>query len=102
MTELEVRFHRAMIGIYERAKEECGYNATRFLGMVSERGGLATARTLLATDKPSDGFTALWECGRLDLTVEAFVLKPEFATLFTEGEKNVAKRRLEDYGFKFG
>ena len=101
MTELELQFHRAMISIYESAKDECHYNATRFLGMVSERGGLATARALLATREPSDGFTALWECGRLDLTVETLVLQPRFAALFSEEERNVAKTRLEEYGYKF-
>jgi len=101
MSGLETQFHRAMIGIYERAKEECGYNATRFLGMLSEKGGLRTAQILLATSQPSDGYVALWECNRLDLTVEALVLKPEFASLFTEEEKQVARNRLEEYGHKF-
>ncbi len=99
MTKLESRFHRAMIGIYEKAKEECNYNATRFLTMVSESGGLATAKTLLATRRPSAGFTALWECKRLDLTVEALVLSPEFAPLFTDDEKRIARDRLKQYGY---
>lgn len=100
MTDSESRFNRAMLDIYRRAKEECNYNATRFLQMISERGGVATAHALLATPGPSDGFTALWECGRLDLTVEAHVLKPEFIRLFTEEEKNIARTRLNEYGYK--
>src|SRR5207253_4103573 len=51
------------------------FNASRFLQMVGERGGLSTARYLLHAPGLSDGFTALWECDRLDLTVEAYVLK---------------------------
>ena len=47
MEEIERRFHRAMISIYETAKRELGYNATRFLQMISEHGGLATARLTL-------------------------------------------------------
>ena len=62
-----------MTVIYETAKRELGYNATRFLQMISEHGGLATARQLLWSDKPSDGFTTLWSHHRLDLTVEAHV-----------------------------
>jgi len=100
MTELEQQFHRAMLGIYERAKDECGYTATRFLGMLAENGGLRTAQILLATSRPSHGYVALWECGRLDLTVEALVLKPEFACLFVEEEKQRARDRLEEYGYK--
>ena len=34
--EVERRFHRAMIAIYETSKRELGYNATRFLQMVSQ------------------------------------------------------------------
>ncbi len=91
-----------MIAIHESAKDECHYNAARFLQMLSEKGGPATARTLLATSTPSEGFTALGERGRLDLTVEAHVLCPEFTTLFTEEEKGVARQRLEEDGYKFG
>lgn len=40
MNELELRFHKAMIQIYEHAKSDCKYNATRFIGMVADKGGL--------------------------------------------------------------
>lgn len=50
MDEVERRFHRAMIAIYETAKRELGYNATRFLQMVSAQGGLVTPRQLLWSD----------------------------------------------------
>lgn len=101
MSRVETKFHTAMLEIYEQAKRACDYRATRFLRMVRERGGLETARILLATSRPSDGYTTLWECGRLDLTVEALVLEPEFASLFTEEEKQKARKRLKDYGYQF-
>ena len=53
-----VRFQAAMARIYTRAKSEAGTNATRHLQMVSELGGLATARQLLHAQE-SDGFTHL-------------------------------------------
>jgi len=74
-------FFNDMIEIYRRAKEECDYNATRFLQMVSNEGGLKTARKLLATAEPSDGFTELWRNHRLDLTMESLVLKPKYRSL---------------------
>jgi hypothetical protein len=37
----------------------------------------------------------------LDLTVEALVLRPEFAPLFTEGELTRARERLEQFGYRF-
>jgi hypothetical protein len=91
-------FHRAMVDIYETVKRDLGFNATRFLQMIAEQGGLATARQLLWSDTPSDGFTTLWQHGRLDLTVEAHVLKPEFAILFTNDDRQQVTHRLESYG----
>ena len=98
-TVAQEQFHRAMIDVYQRAKSEAGYNASRFLSMISEIGGLETAHVLLAEGVESEGFIALWEKGRLDLTVEAHVLRPEFTELFDERERGVARRRLEDLGY---
>jgi hypothetical protein len=67
--------------------------------MISEHGGLATARQLLWSDTPSEGFTTLWERGRLDLTVEARVLDADFAPLFTDEDRERARVRLEAYGW---
>jgi len=67
--------------------------------MVAERGGLETARYLLHAPGLSDGFTALWQCNRLDLTVEAHVIKPEWRGLFTEEEIAIAMGRLRALGF---
>lgn len=55
-----------MVAIYDRAKREANYSATRFVQMVASQGGLKTARQLLHADNVSDGFTSLWEAGRLD------------------------------------
>jgi hypothetical protein len=88
-----------MLEIYERAKTECKYNAARFLQMVAERGGLQAARQLLRTPGVSEGFTALCLCKRLDLTVEAHVLNPQWRGLFTEEEIKIAEKRLSDVGY---
>jgi hypothetical protein len=59
-----------MFDIYQRAKLEAGYNATIFLRMISDRGGLATAKYLINSPTPSDGYTHLYERGRLDLSFD--------------------------------
>ena len=84
--------------IYRLAKVEAGYNATVFLRMLPDRGPLETARYLIHTPKPSDGFTALWERHRLDLTVEAHVLQDRFHELFTDDEREICRDRLAQYG----
>jgi hypothetical protein len=98
-TELESRFHEAMLDIYRHARSDASYNATRFLQMVSEQGGYEAARTLIHASTVSDGYTALWERGHLELTVEALILKPEWHNLFSEVERNIARKRLADYGY---
>ena len=70
--------------------------------MVSDRGGLATARYLLHASSVSEGFTALWERRRLDLTVEAVVLQERFAPLFSDEERRIARARLREYGYHAG
>jgi hypothetical protein len=92
-------FERAMRDLYVRAKKEVNITATYFLTMLSDHGGLETAHRLLASSETSSGFTALFERGRLDLTVEAVVVKPEFASLFTEDEIEIAQRRLDQLGY---
>ena len=98
---LEVRFNAAMVELYRRAKAEAHYTGTRFLQMVTEHGGVETARILLHTPNVSDGYTALWERGRLDLTMEALVLLPEWNDLFTDDERAIARQRLTEYGYAF-
>jgi hypothetical protein len=97
--DLPRRFDREMRRVYERARSEPGYNATYFLSMLAEYGGMGTAHRLLAGRNISDGFSALWERRRLDLTVEALVLQTGYAELFSDEELETARRRLEDYGY---
>ena len=61
---------------------------------------METARRLISSNQPSEGFTALWERRRLDLTVEAHVVLPEFEGLFTDDEVEAAQARLVAYGYK--
>lgn len=95
-------FGKAMLSTYERARDEAGYTATYFLGMLADLGPLETARKLLAAPAVSDGFAALWERGRLDLTVESLVLEERFAPLFTEEELDRARNRLDQFGHRPG
>lgn len=92
-------FTEAMLEIYRRAKSEAGYEARIFLRMVVEHGGVGAAQRLLHAPKVSDGYTALWQRGRLDLTVEAVVLQPEWLDLFDDDERRIAIDRLENYGY---
>jgi hypothetical protein len=98
--DVRAAFERAMKDVYIRAKNEANYTATYFVGMLSNYGGLGTAQRLLASTEVHTGFTALYERGRLDLTVEALVVQAQFASLFTDQEIEVARQRLDQLGYR--
>lgn len=100
MTALENKFNEDMLNIYYTAKRKLKYNATRFLQLVAEKGGLKAAKQLIAKDGGTYGFEVLWENKRLDLSIEAHVLKPEYEPLFTDGEKSLCRKRLIEFGYK--
>ena len=100
-SDLSKKFDAAMFDIYRRAKTEAKYNATIFLNMLSDRGGLATAKFLINSTKESDGFTALYLAGRLDLTVEAMILENAiWHPLFLPEEMDRARSRLKSFSYE--
>lgn len=98
-SDLESRFNTAMMAIFHRALKEANYRAARFHQMLCDHGGIETAQLLLHSSNVSEGYTALWERKRLDLTVEALILQAEWHELFTDEERAKAKQRLMDYGY---
>ena len=90
-------FDQEMQGIYDSAlKLKPPYRATYFLQMLGEHGGKGTADRLLATSKPSAGFTELFLRGKqnLRLSVEYLVLREPWRSLFTPEQLAVARKRL--------
>ncbi len=100
-TDLELRFHQRMLNVYEQAKAECNYTATRFRNMVADQGGLAAAKSLLGSGGYSEGLTRLWEEKRLDISMEATVLQDPWRALFTEDELLTARAKLKELGYEF-
>jgi hypothetical protein len=95
-SDLELRFHPRMLDVYEQAKSECDYTATRFRNMVADQGGLPTAKSLLGSGGYSEGLTRLWEEKRLDISMEATVLQEPWQALFTEDELSTARAKLKE------
>lgn len=100
MGTIENKFNEDMKNIYFTAKRDIGYTATRFMQLVSQKGGLQAAKQLIAKEGGTYGFEVLWENKRLDLSVEALVLKPEYEALFSDEERFICKDRLEQFGYK--
>lgn len=82
-----------------RAKKECKYIPVRYNQMLAENGGVTTAKQLIEsgirTGQISTGFATLLMCGRLDLTMEDSVCKPEYKCLFTEQEVAYCRELLK-------
>ncbi len=97
--DIEIAFHERMSQIYEQAKTECNYTATRFMQMVNAEGGLQAAKKLLTSGGYSEGLTRLWEAKRLDISMEATILQEPWSQLFTDEELSVARKRLEELGY---
>jgi very-short-patch-repair endonuclease len=81
---------------------EAGYRPGYLRRMVTQYGGLTTAKQILATEKVHEGLSALWEMGLLQHSVEAAVLDPAFKELFSDDERERARRRLADLGHEIG
>lgn len=90
MDKLALKFEEELRDKMFIAKKECRYNATYFIQMMNETGGVNTAKALIAkaiqTGQLSDGFTRLFMEGRLDLSMEDSVCKEEYKPLFSEEE----------------
>ena len=93
-------FDQAVLEVVDRCVNELRYNPRYFRVMISQHGALGATRKLLAAPAVSDGFVKLWENDRLDLTAEALVLDERFVVLFTDEERETARRRLEDFGYR--
>ena len=98
MDKLALQFENELKDKIIKKKKECKYNPTRFNQMLAQYGGVETAKRLIAngiaTGTTSDGYTTLYLCERLDLTMEHSVCKPEYQDLFTTKEIRYCKNLL--------
>ncbi|HEY1698805.1 MAG TPA: AAA domain-containing protein [Trebonia sp.] len=80
-----------------------GYNPTRFLGIIRQRGSaVSAAKYLFANPRhTSYGFERLWEMGELERSMEFAANLPWFTSLFTADELDEARSRLILHEFPF-
>ncbi len=68
---------------------------------VEDGEALNQARRILSGHRLSDGFSALADKGRLDLSLEALAVDRRFTGLFTDDQANEALTRLLQSGYRF-
>lgn len=93
---LEDEFNQDMHGILER-EGEVGLHSTRFRQMIEQHQGLTAAKLLLKPERefPPNTFSWLREIGRLDLTMEFYVVQDKYRSLFSSDEREIARWRLD-------
>ena len=79
--------------------EKKGYKPLIFLDMISKYGAIDTAKRLVNSPKPSPGYAKLWKMGALQYSVENQIQDKRWNEVFTDEEREKAKKRLADYGF---
>jgi HNH endonuclease len=92
---LEAQLDEEMRAIFTNVGRETGYWARRYLQKVKRVGGLQAAKDWLnPKSNPTSGLQKLVDINRLDLSVEALVLRQPWSSLFTSEELYVAQKRL--------
>ena len=86
------------IAAWAQARAEAGKLGIR-MRPVSDDDATKTAHRALSGNRESDGFAALENAKRLDLSLEALAIDKRFTSLFTDEEANNALMRLLDAGF---
>ena len=100
MPTLESQFASELIKQCEKAQEVCpDYRPTRFLQNIQRFGALKAVKELLRRGQPSDGFAILADAKRLDLSMEALVIKGRYGGLFSDAEVNGCFQLLCDQGY---
>ena len=68
---------------------------------VQAETAMAQAHRSLSSHRESDGFSALANLGKLELSLEALAVKKQFTGLFSDEEANNALTRLLEAGYSF-
>ena len=94
---LSLQFEAELIENAEIAWKKYKYPAVRYLQMIKQHGGVATAKILIRKEMRSgsaDGFIRLLELGATELSMEASVVKEKYAPLFEADEVDFCKALL--------
>ena len=99
MKALEAAFDEALQAALDQAEAACGAAQKRLRADMARFGGVSCAKELLRKGRQSEGFTALADAGRLDLSLEALVTAGRFGSLFTDEEVNACFAALCAAGY---
>ena len=71
-----------------------GYKPTYFMQMRHDYGTIQAIKKLIHNPRPQGGFLKLHELGYPELTMERIILDEQWRDLFTEEDRNAARKKL--------
>ena len=92
------QFEADLRALFPEWHQTVGLAQGRLPQMTSNRTAVGAAKQLLLSPELSSSFIRLRDGGRLDLTVERLVLRPEHGSLFSAEQRAVARRKLVENG----
>ena len=92
-------FHEELIKLYHTMIRDCGHRAAKLLSLIDELGAVGAVAKIVGKNLPSLTFVKLYNKHRIDLTLEAFILRDEFRVLFTVDIIKKCMNRLENVHF---
>lgn len=98
MNHLEHTFTTALLEQLSKAAAVCGVEETRLRQQAEALGGVKAVQQMLARRQETRQFVPLKNMKRLDLSVEALVVKGKYASLFTDEEVNACLDALLEGG----
>lgn len=79
---------------------EAGYKRLR--QSINKYGAIEAVKRIIIKNTETDRFKKLVEQNQLALSVEALIINPNFAPLFTDEEVDICRQKLKKYGFMGG
>jgi len=98
LPDLESKY-AAELSLAFEAMRLAGYEPAALRKLVSAAGARKASQLVADLPDPTEAFLALNRLGRLDLSVEAHMTKPECVGLFESASTAAAHARLVRYGY---
>ncbi|OON98768.1 MAG: hypothetical protein ATN35_00725 [Epulopiscium sp. Nele67-Bin004] len=97
--DLKQLFSQEMLNLYKKISKEVKYKSSALLTQIQKYGGYEAALKYVSTDSNTIDFGMLWEAQRLDLSIEALLIKDKYVDIVPEDVRNFCDSRLKKYNY---
>ncbi|OON91162.1 MAG: hypothetical protein ATN32_02480 [Candidatus Epulonipiscium fishelsonii] len=96
---IKQKFNKEVINTYKRIATEVKYKSSGLLAQINKYGGYEASIKYIMTDANTVDFGVLWEFQRLDLSIEALIIKQDYKSLFPDYILEFCENRLKEYNY---